>query len=196
MSTTMNYQTRRYSHIGHDELYIDHHDKNGTWNRFKNQLKHGTELFNARWKIMVDKQLRASYWTNLVRNYLRGVGLSGLDMLKPETFYISKLLHKDEKILGAVVGKLDEGGSALIVVTDLRVIYLNQIPLFTKMDEVGYAIITGISSNDGRWESTVTLHTGVGDFKLHNVNPAAAKTFVTAIERIAIDNRSAFSQVT
>jgi len=146
-----------------------------------------TNVMDAQLKTLLDKRMRASYRNNIVRQYLRGVGLSGFDLLKPETYSIAKLLHKNEIIEGAIVGHLDEGGSALIVVTDLRVIYLNQIPLFTKMDEVGYGIVTGVTSNGGRWEKTVILHTGIGDFTLTGVNPTAAKKFVDAIERIAID---------
>lgn len=189
MSHAINYQPARYGRIGQGELYVDHRQKKSAWKNLKTRVRRGVELVNAKLKTIFDARLRASYHTNLVRQYLRGVGLSGLDLLKPETFYIAKLLHKNEVILGAIVGKLEEGGSALIVVTDLRVIYLNQIPLFTKMDEVGYGIVTGITSNAGQWDASVTLHTGIGDFTLHSVNPNAARTFVEAVENVAVDNR-------
>lgn len=75
----------------------------------------------------------------------------------------------------------------MIVVTNLRVIYLNQMPFFTKMDEVGYGIVTGITSDQGLWAVTVTLHTGIGTFMVHGVNHIAAEKFVEAVERVAID---------
>ena len=189
MSHAMNYQSTRYHHIKQEDLYIDHRSKNSFWQKMKEQILQSLDIIDARLKTVLDKRIRASFRTNLTRQYLRGVGLNDFDLLKPETFYIAKLLHKNEVIKGAIVGHLDEGGSAIIVVTDLRVIYLNQIPLFTKMDEVGYGIVIGVTSNGNRWSKTVILHTGIGDFSLHSVNPVAAKKFVDAIERIAIDKK-------
>jgi len=190
MSHVINYQPVRYHHIKQEDLYIDHRTKKTFWKKMKEQMLQSADIMDARLKTIFDKRMRASLRTSLIRQYLRGVGLNGFDLLKPETFYIAKLLHKDEVIEGAIVGHLDEGGSAMIIVTDLRVIYLNQIPLFTKMDEVGYGIVTGVTSNGNRWDKTVTLHTGIGDFSLHGVNPIAAKKFVDAIERVAIDTKS------
>jgi len=183
----MTYQPVRYHHIKQEDLYIDHRNEKSPWEKFKERVLQSADILDARLKTVFDKRLRASYRTNFVRNCLRGVGLNSFDLMKSETFYIAKLLHKDETILGAVVGRLNEGGSALMVVTDLRIIYLNQIPLFTKMDEIGYAIVAGISSNDDRWGASVTLHTAIGDYALRNVNTTAAKKFVDAIERVAID---------
>lgn len=122
-----------------------------------------------------------------IRRQLRELGLNWLDMLRPETFYIGKVLHDDEKLLGAACGQAEEGGSALLVVTDLRIIYLNQIPLFTNMDEVRYDAVDAVSSEIGRLDATVSLHTGLRNFTLHGVNVNAATRFVESVERVSID---------
>lgn len=120
---------------------------------------------------------------------MRRLGLNWLDMLRPETFYIGKILHENEKLLGAACGRLDDGGSALLVVTDLRIIYLNQIPLFTNMDEMKYDAVDGVSSEIGRLDASVTLHTAMKEFTLHAVNITAASKFVEGVERMCIDRK-------
>lgn len=123
------------------------------------------------------------------RRRLRELGLSWWDMLKPETFYISNLLHSDEKLLGAVCGRIDNGQSALLVVTNLRIIYLNQIPLFKNMEEMNYDAVDGVSSEVGRLDTSVTLHTSIREFTLHAVNSNAASKFVDSVERVSIDRK-------
>lgn len=190
MSYVMNYQPVKYHHLGSGDLYIDHRKKEGFWAKMKRQMREGMELLDARLRILFDKRARVAYRTYLVRQQLREVGLNGLDLLKSETFYIAKLLHKEEKILGAIIGRLDEGGTALIAVTNLRIIYLNQIPLFTNINEIKYDVVEGISSDIGRWDATVTLQTEVGNFTLSAVNINAASCFVESIERVSIDKSS------
>lgn len=190
MNNTLHYHPTPYDHVGYGELYIDHRHKDTWWSKLKAQLRQGGELMDARFKTIFNKNLQSSQHTKAIRKRLREVGLSGLDLLRSETFSVAKMIHKDEEILGAMMGSLDEGGFALLVVTNLRVIYLNQIPLFTKLDEVGFAIVTGVSSKGGQWDRSVTLHTGMGDFTLYGVSPKASEIFVEAIERVAIDKRT------
>lgn len=137
---------------------------------------------------MKEKPLKGSKRT-AVRRRLRELGLNWLDMLRPETFYIAKILHDGEKLLGVACGRLDDGASALLAVTDLRIIYLNQIPLFTNMDEVKYDAVDGVSSEIGRLDASVTLHTGMREFTLHAVNINAASKFVESVERVSIDRK-------
>lgn len=129
---------------------------------------------------------RKSPFVKHVRQELRSVGISGFDLLKPETYSIARVLMPNELILAAICGKVNNEGSALLVVTDKRVIYLNEIPLFTNMDEVGYGVVTGISSEVGRWDATITLHTGIKDFTMHSINTEAANNFVYIVERYCI----------
>ncbi|HWT39898.1 MAG TPA: PH domain-containing protein [Dongiaceae bacterium] len=188
MGSAVHYPPRKYRHVvGHEELFIDHPAKKRSWGKFRAWYRQNAELLAARWKIVIDKRFHVSHHTALIRNHLREVGLNRFDLLKPETFTIAKILHKDETILGAIVGHVDNGGSALIAITNLRVIYLDQIPLFSKMDEINQATIAGVSSNGNRWGNEVILYTSMGSFRLQGVNTTAATIFVKAVERSAID---------
>jgi len=121
-----------------------------------------------------------------VRQQLRSVGISGFDLLRPESYSIARVLRADERILAAICGKVNNEGSALLVVTDKRILYLNDIPLFTNIDEVGYGVVTGISSDIGRWDATITLHTGIKDFEMHSVNIEAANNFIYTVDSFCI----------
>lgn len=184
----MNYQPTKYHNIGQEELFIDHHQSEGFWGRVSRRLREIAEVWDARLRLLVDKRARSTYRVRLVRQQLRDVGLSSLDLMKPETHSIAKLLHKNEKILGAMVGYLENGGSALLVATNLRVVCLNQIPLFTNMDEMKYDAINAVSTDSGRWSATVTLHTDIKDFTFHSVTLSAAAQFVESIEKVSIDS--------
>lgn len=127
-----------------------------------------------------------------VRRELRTAGLNWLDMLTIESHYIHNLIHPDEHIQAAVSGRSNLGAlPALIIATNLRVIYFHRTPLFMTMDEISYDLVTGISYNKiGPWYAAVTLHTRNGDYELTFVNLQAANKFVETIEQSSIDRRS------
>jgi len=142
--------------------------------------------------IRVARHHRDSLTEQLVRQELRAAGLNWLDMLTIESHYIHKLIHPDEHIQAAVSGRSNLGAlPALIIATNLRVIYLHRIPLFMTMDEISYDLVTGISYNKiGPWYAAVTLHTRNGDYELTFVNLQAANKFVETMEQSSIDRRS------
>jgi|GEM_PF-2846708 hypothetical protein len=127
-----------------------------------------------------------------VRQELREAGLNWLDMLTIESHYIHNLIHPNEHIQAAVSGRSNLGAlPALIIATNLRVVYLHRIPLFMTMDEISYDLVTGISYNKiGPWYASVTLHTRNGDYELTFVNLRAANKFVETMEQSSIDRRS------
>lgn len=127
-----------------------------------------------------------------VRQELREAGLNRLDMLTIESHYIHHLIHPNEHIQAAVSGRSNLGAlPALIIATNLRVIYLHRIPLFMTMDEISYDLVTGISYNKiGPWFAAVTLHTRNGDYELTFVNLRAANKFVEIMEQSSIDRHS------
>lgn len=181
---THNQAIRHYQPTDEAMLYIDH--RPGATKATK-KLRQILDLMDARFKLVADKRARANRRSRKVREQLRRVGLSRFDLLKPETFQIAKLLHEDEEIRAAICGHVEEGGSALIVVTDQRIVYLNLIPLFTKIEEVGYGMVEGVGADIGQFDATVTLHAGINDITLHRVSIDAAENFVDAIETVAYE---------
>jgi hypothetical protein len=126
------------------------------------------------------------------RQELREAGLGPLNMLTIESHNIHKLLHANEHIRAAICGRSNlRALPALIVATNLRVIYLHRIPLFTTMDEIPYDLVSGVSySRVGPWYAAVTLHTRNGDYELTFVNLKSANRFIETIEQSSIDSRA------
>jgi len=126
------------------------------------------------------------------RQELRAAGLGPLNMLTIESHNIHKLLHVNEHIRAAICGRSNlRALPALIVATNLRVIYLHRIPLFTTMDEIPYDLVSGVSYNRvGPWYAAVTLHTRNGDYELTFVNLKSANQFIETIETSSIDSRA------
>jgi hypothetical protein len=194
MSQSVNYKPSRRSHPSQlDELYIEHDGKKG-WEHMRSDITLLLERMKRRVKLIFDKQTRSTMRVKHVRKQLRSVGISGLDLLKPESRYLASVLKPAELILAAICGKVDDEGSALLVVTDSRIIYLHQMPLLTTMDEVSYNMVDGISSHVGDWEATITLHTTVKDFEMHSVNVEAAHYFIYVVERFCITAQSILSE--
>lgn len=121
-----------------------------------------------------------------VRKELVDAGMTPYGLLKFETRHLPALIHEDEKIGGVVYG-LNENGSAMIVATNLRVIYLDHKFLYHKNEELSYDIVGGVTKNEQGGRSGIVLHTRAGDFKLRYVNTKAAQRFVKYIESRQIE---------
>lgn len=187
MSNAINYRPFMKSRrVFNDVLYIDH-AKHTPWQNIKELFKLRTQTIKAKMTLMFDEREQLSKRTKQVRQQLRSVGISGLDLLKPETYSITSILKPGEDILAAVCGKVNNEGTALLVVTSMRVVYLNQIPFFTTMDEVSYDVVTGVSSSIGQWDAQITLHTRIKDFILRSVKLEAANNFIYVVEKYCID---------
>lgn len=153
------------------------------WKRMKNWIK-------SRYKSIADKNARQKHRTKIVRDRLKAVGLRGLDLLRPEAFYISTLLKPKEKIEAAICGHNPNDTSALLVMTNTRLIYLDIIPLFTTIEEIGFGIIEAVSINIGQFDATVRLYTDAGNFTLNGVTLNAASRFVDAVTLVIEANQS------
>ncbi len=124
-----------------------------------------------------------------VRNELREAGMTSYGLLKFETKHLPSIIHEKEHIGGVVYG-LSENGSAMIVATNLRVVYLDHKFMYHKKDELSYDIVGGVSINEQGGHSGIVLHTRAGDFKLRYVNTKAAKRFVKFIEKRQIEKEN------
>ena len=122
-----------------------------------------------------------------LREELRDVGLNYFDMHTPETYHLADTLLPDEKIHAAVRGRVEPGTSSLIIVTDRRVVWIDQIPFYTDMEEYNFQTVGGIGFEMGQWSGLITLYTPNGPLSIYTNNLTAAKRFVTCIEEEAID---------
>lgn len=116
-----------------------------------------------------------------VRDELRKAGISSYGMHKGETRRLPALIHPDEKIGGAVLGWC-ESGTALLVATNLRVIFIDWKPLYTTTDEISYDVVAGVSYGHQSVVATICLHTRIGDYTMRYVNLKSARRFIKYIE--------------
>ncbi len=116
-----------------------------------------------------------------IKDQLKSVGVTKYGLLKTGVNYLSKLIHFDEQIMGAIYGR-NSDGSVMLVATDRRVIYIDKKPFFTNFDELTYDIVSGVSYGQSWMFTTVRLHTRVKDYELHWVNPKCARYFIRFIE--------------
>jgi hypothetical protein len=176
-----------------DTLYINH-SKQSWWDHFKQIIDLKRQVLNSRVKIIFDKRKRTNLYTRSIRQQLQRAGISRLDLLRPETFSIAKYIYPNEEIIAAIYGKTeDHMGSALLVVTDQRLIYLNQIPLFASLDEFSYDTVSGVSSLISDWDATVILHTTTGSYILHSVNTTSARNFIYVVNKYCIHTEKAMT---
>ena len=112
---------------------------------------------------------------------LRDAGASKHGAHTQEARYLHKIIHRNEHI-GAVVYGYSEGGFILLAATDKRIIYLDNKPLFTTVDELSYDAVTGVKLVNVGLFAGVTLHTRVAEFSVRWVNVACAQQFVHYIE--------------
>ncbi len=116
---------------------------------------------------------------------LSAAGMTSYGFIKMETLYLPKIIHDNEQIHGVVYGKTvkDKIGSAMLVATNRRIIFLDCKPLYTTSDEVSYDVVSGVKMNVAGLFAGVTLHTRVRDYGLRFVNMKCARNFVEYIEQ-------------
>lgn len=118
---------------------------------------------------------------------LKALGLRPWALWRLDIRYLPNLIHPNEHIKGVTYGK-GKDGMMMLVATDLRVIVLSKKPLFVKADDLTYDIVGGVSYGNVGFEGTVTLHSRLGDFKIHTLNLKMAQGFRNYIEERCVEN--------
>ena len=112
---------------------------------------------------------------------LRDAGASGYGLMHMESHYLPQIIHPNEHIGGVIYGHFEEG-FAMLVATDLRVIFLDRKPFFTNQEEITYDVVSGINFGHAGFSSSVTLHTRIKDYHIRTLNLRCADQFVEYIE--------------
>lgn len=119
---------------------------------------------------------------------LRALGMSKLGLRSMESHYLPAVIHPKEHVCGVVYGR-HVYGRAMMVATDIRVIFLDCKPLFVNQDEIDYFAVSGISYSHAGFGSTVTVHTHIKDYTIRSLNEKCARGFVAFIERRSLEHR-------
>lgn len=118
---------------------------------------------------------------------LTKAGVSKFGLKKFTIRYLPEVIHEHEHIKGIVYGRYSENGGpafteGVLVATDLRVVFVDHRPGYTKTDEFTYDVVSGVKLSTALL-SAVTLHTRLGDFTVRYASPKSAAIFVRYIEK-------------
>lgn len=121
---------------------------------------------------------------------LKSVGVTHHGLAKPESKELPHILHEDEHIGGVIYGRGESNNSAMLVATDRRVLFLDNQFLFKTIDELGYDVVSGVSSSIAGPLTSVILHTRIADYALRYVNADCADTFIKYIENKCLEKNA------
>ena len=119
---------------------------------------------------------------NRIRLELAAAGVTNYGLRKMESRYLPEIIHQGEHIKAVIYG-LRNGFSGMLVATDQRIIYTERKPFYGVMDEIAYAMVSGVRITAPGQKAGVTLHTRVGDYTLKFVNKNAAHKFIEFIDQ-------------
>lgn len=122
-----------------------------------------------------------------LKHELKAAGVSRFGMHKFAVRYLPKIIDPDEHVMAVIYGRYREKdgpsfNEGLLVATDRRIIFLDHKPGYTKTDEIGYNVVSGVKKTTALF-SAVSLHTRIGDYNLRFVNAQCANIFQDYIER-------------
>jgi len=117
-----------------------------------------------------------------VHRELIAAGATAYGLLKSESRFLPRLIHKDEHILAVIYGQR-HSNSAMMVATDRRILYVDKKPMAVFLDEVTYDVVSGIEFDIHTFFATVTLFSAKANYTFKFVNLHCAEKFVKLIER-------------
>lgn len=116
-----------------------------------------------------------------VKKEMLAGGVTKFGLHRSEARFLPSVIHQDEKIGGVVTGWY-EGGTAMLVATNRRVLFIDKKPMYTTKDEVTYDVVSGVRLDVGVLATSVTLHTRIKDYMIKYASPVAARKFISYIE--------------
>lgn len=121
-----------------------------------------------------------------IRDELKKAGFTAYGLLKTESRNLPDIIHPSEHIKAAVYGT-SETGSAMLIATDMRVLFYDKKPFHRMLDEISYEIVGGVSYDKQAGLSHIVLKTRGADYAIRRANPRLAEKFVDYIEQARID---------
>lgn len=117
-----------------------------------------------------------------IRKELQAAGLSRYALGKGESRRLPDLIHSQEHIHAAVMGRRDMVTNAMLVATDRKIIHIQYSPFFMNTDEITFEVVSGVSLGRQGLANSLTLHTRIGDYNLKLVDSKTAERFIAYIE--------------
>lgn len=131
--------------------------------------------------------------TAQIEKDIEALGAVKYDLLLPETHALPFIIHPDERIIGIVYGRYKQQngnlvGRGALIATNERVLLLDKKPLFVRLDEITYFVVSGVTYSRVALAGTVTLHSRTGDTSVRTFNQNCARSFVEAVESVIYKN--------
>lgn len=141
------------------------------------------------------KEINFSLHAKKIDEDIRRLGAAVYDLWLPETQIMPYIVHPNEEILGLVYGRYQqvEGdviGRGVLIATPDRVLLIDKKPLFTKVAEIAYRVISAVTYSKVLFIGNVTIHTRMGKINVRTLNQKCAYNFVEAIEDRLFANSS------
>ena len=118
---------------------------------------------------------------------LKDCGFSFWQLKSLEVRHLVDFLESNEHILAAVYGYNTGNDRCIIVGTNMRIVYMDYVPMFRSVDEMSYANIQGVTYVTNVLRSTVTLHPSHRDLTLRWVRSGMARRFIDYIEMKSVE---------
>lgn len=138
-------------------------------------------------KALPTDKVRSLAHSMRVRQELKALGASNFVLATSESRYLPRLIHPEEHI-GALIYGHHKDGFAILVATDMHVIFLDKKPLFVNQDDISYSVVSGVSYSNVGFDSVVTLHTRIKDYAIRSFNNKCVAGFVKYIESQSIEH--------
>ncbi len=125
---------------------------------------------------------------DIVQEQLRRIGVNFRFWNKPELKELPKVLLEGEEINHVVSGHY-EGGFAILVSTDLRVILIDKKPLFLTLEDIRYERISDVELNHRLLDATLRLGALTKNLSFTGYNPAKMREMTSYIQEKVMASR-------
>lgn len=114
--------------------------------------------------------------------------------------HLPKVIHKKEHIKAVVYGRYKEKdgpsfSEGLLVATNLKILFLDHKPGYTKTEEITYGIVSGVNQTTAVF-SAVTLRTRLGDYSIRFANAKCTANFVRYVENRRLEKANGSNKST
>lgn len=111
---------------------------------------------------------------------------------RAEARELHKILNPDEEILHCLHGYYN-GGSALLVATDERLLLVDKRPFYLNLEEMRYEAIQGTNFTQHFFQATLQIHSGSRRLAFRSVSDAKLKQLELFISRESERRRAQFA---
>lgn len=128
-----------------------------------------------------------------VRTALKRVGMYNRFFGQAEIRELCQVLMSDEKIIGAVNGRY-EGGFAMLVATDRRLLLIDKKMMFLNLEDIRYDMISQVEFSARLIDATITVHTINTVLRMTSIRQAALRRLTSYMQEKVMELRHMVDQ--